>query len=98
MAHPPEPRRKRRPNNPWEVLVVAALFFVPGFSLLFQRETIVAFQQTFHYLPSGATALSPHGAHLFGLLAMAVGLVFVWFYFRLRRAIEHDEEDGIRYE
>ena len=36
--------------------------------------------------------LSEHGAHIFGALAIAVGLVIVWFYFYLRRAITCDEE------
>jgi hypothetical protein len=37
-------------------------------------------------------ALSEHGARIFGVLAIAVGLVLVWFYFYLRRAIARDEE------
>jgi hypothetical protein len=31
--------------------------------------------------------LRAHGAHIFGAIAIAVGLVIVWFYFYLRRAI-----------
>jgi hypothetical protein len=97
MASPVRARRKPRKNNPWEVLVVAALFFFPGFALLFQRETIVAFQQSFRYAPSGAIAMSPHGAHIFGVLAIGVALVMVWFYFRLRAQIRRDENAGIHY-
>ncbi|HMC25323.1 MAG TPA: hypothetical protein VKH14_07590 [Candidatus Udaeobacter sp.] len=37
-------------------------------------------------------ALSEHSARIFGVLAVAVGLVIVWFYFYLRRAIVRDEE------
>jgi hypothetical protein len=81
----------RRKNNPWEVLVVAGLFFFPGVAMLFQRGTLVGFQQSFRYLPSGSMVLSEHGAHIFGALAIAVSLVIVWFYFYLRRAITHDE-------
>jgi hypothetical protein len=90
-------QRKPRKNNPWEVLVVAALFFFPGVGLLFQREPIIAFQQSFRWAPSAATAMSPHGAHIFGLLAIAVGLAAVWFYFRLRREIRRDQSAGIVY-
>jgi hypothetical protein len=36
-------------------------------------------------------ALSEHGARIFGVLAIAVSLVIVWFYFYLRRAIARDE-------
>jgi hypothetical protein len=84
--------RTRRKNDPWEVLVVAGLFFFPGVAMLFQRGTLVAFQQSFRYLPSGFMVLSEHGAHFFGALAIAASLVIVWFYFYLRRAIARDEE------
>ena len=84
--------RTRRKNDPWEVLVVAGLFFFPGVAMLFQRGTVVAFQQSFRYLPSDVMVLSKHGAHIFGALAIAVSLVIVWFYFCRRRAIFRDEE------
>jgi len=83
MVKPVPAQRKPRKNNPWEVL--------------FQREPIIAFQQSFRWLPSGAIAMSPHGAHVFGVLAIAVALVVVWFYFRLRGQIRRDENAGIRY-
>ena len=35
--------------------------------------------------------MSEHGAHIFGALAVGVGVVFGWFYFYLRRAIARDE-------
>jgi hypothetical protein len=84
-------RRTRRKNDPWEVLVVAGLFFFPGVFMLFQRGTVIAFQQSFRYAPSGFMALSERGAHIFGVLAILVSLVLVWFYFYLRRAIARDE-------
>ena len=84
--------RTLRKNDPWEVLVVAGLFFFPGVAMLFQHGTLVAFQQSFRYLPSDFMVLSEHGAHIFGALAIAVGLVIVSFYFYLRRAIARDEE------
>ena len=87
----------RRKNNPWEILVVAAFFFFPGLALLFQREPIVAFQQSYRWVRSGTTALMPRGAHIFGVLAIGVALVVVYFYFRLRRDIRRDEDAGIRY-
>jgi uncharacterized protein YjeT (DUF2065 family) len=74
------------------VLVVAGLFFFPGVAMLFQRGTVVAFQQSFRYLPSDIMVLSEHGARIFGALAIAVSLVIVWFYFYLRRRIARDEE------
>ena len=84
--------RTRRKHDPWEVLVVAGLFFFPGVAMLFQRGTVVAFQKSFRYLPSDVMVLSEHGAHIFGVLAIAVGLVILWFYFYLRRAIARADE------
>jgi drug/metabolite transporter (DMT)-like permease len=72
-------------------LVVAALFFFPGVAILFQRGTLVAFQQSFRHVPSGFMVLSEDGAHIFGVLAIVVSLVIVCFYFYLRRAIARDE-------
>ena len=97
MVRPIRAKRIRRRNNPWEVLVVAGLFFFPGLAFLFQSEPIIAFQQSFRWAPSGVTALTPHGAHIFGLLAIAVAFGIVWFYFRLRAQIRRDENAGIRY-
>jgi hypothetical protein len=63
------------------------LIFLSWCVYAFQRGTVVAFQQSFHDAPSGFMALSEHGAQL----AILVGLVLVWFYFYLRRAIARDE-------
>jgi hypothetical protein len=74
------------------MLVVAGSFFFPGVAMLFQRDTLVAFQKSFLYLPSDVMVLSEHGAPISGVLAIAVSLGIVWFYFYLRRAIARDEE------
>jgi hypothetical protein len=88
----PTPRQQpRRKNNPWEVLVVAALFFIPGAFMLFHRGPMVTFQQSFRYMPSGAMAVSEHGAYIFGLLAICVSVSLILFYFYLRRAIERGD-------
>jgi hypothetical protein len=82
-------------NNPWEILVLAALFFFPGIFMLLQHGPLIAVQQVYRYtylLPSGVTAISEHGAHIFGSLAVGVAGVFVWFYFYLRRLIARDIE------
>jgi hypothetical protein len=87
----PTREQRRSKNNPWEILVIAALFFFPGLFMLMQRGPLIAIQQTFHWaLPSSVTAISEHGAHILGGLAVGVGGVFVWFYFYLCRAIARD--------
>ena len=84
-----KPTREQRPskNNPWEILVIAALFFFPGLFMLVHRGPLIAIQQSFRWVPSSVIAISEHGAHIFGALAVGVGVVFVWFYFYLCRAI-----------
>ena len=70
---------------------MAALFFLPGLVMLFHRGPLVAVQQSFRYGPSGVTAISEHGAHIFGILAIAVALALLAFYFYLRREIARDK-------
>jgi hypothetical protein len=89
-----KPNRKKRllKNNPWEILVVGAAFFFPGLFMLFHHGPLVGVQQGYRYTymapsMSAVTAISEHGAHVFGGLAVAVGVVFFWFYFYLRRLI-----------
>lgn len=96
---PTKPSRDERSstNNPWEILVIAALFFFPGVFMLLQHGPVIALQQSFRWVPSSVTAMSEHGAHVFGSLAVAVGLVFVWFYFYLRRAIARDGRNEKRH-
>jgi hypothetical protein len=90
VKHIREQRRSK--NNPWEILVIAALFFFPGIFMLLQRGPLIAVQQSFQWvLPSSVTAISEHGAHVFGVLAIGVSLVILCFYFYLRRAIERDQ-------
>ena len=70
--------------------MVGAAFFFPGLFMLLHHGPMIAIQQTYKYtsmMPGGVTAISEHGAHVFGMLAMAVGLVCFWFYFYLRRLI-----------
>ena len=84
----PTREKRRLKNNPWELLVVGALFFFPGIFMLLQHGPLIAVQQVYRYtylLPSGVTAISEHGAHVFGALAIGVGVVFILFSMRHQR-------------
>jgi hypothetical protein len=91
MIRPAPNEQRRTKNNPWEILAVAALFFLPGLFMVFHRGPLVAIQQSFRYTPSGVTAISEHGARIFGILAIAVALALLAFYFYLRREIARDK-------
>jgi len=82
----------RRRDNPWEILVIAALFVFPGVFMLLQRGPLIAVQQGYRYnwlSPSmeGVTAISEHGAHVFGGLAVGVGVALLWLYVYVRRML-----------
>jgi hypothetical protein len=90
-----------RRANPWEILVIAALFFFPGVFMLLHRGPMIAVQQVYKYtylLRGGVTSISEHGAHIFGGLAIAVGLALLCLYFYLQRElgrthiVEHGRE------
>ena len=81
-------------DNPGEVLVVAGLFFFPGMFMLLHRGPMMAVQQGYKYTylsPGGVTAISEHGAHIFGGLAIAVGVALFCLYFYLRREISRTQ-------
>ena len=97
MVRPVSNEQRRTKNNPWEILVVAALFLLPGLFMIVHRGPLVGVQQSFRYAPSGVTAISEHGAHIFGILAIGVALALLAFYFYLRREIARDKTIRKRY-
>jgi hypothetical protein len=85
-----------RRNNPWELLIIAAMVFVPGVVMVSQRQPMVAFPQAYRGVGlhgSGTYAIeiiSPHVAHIFGVLAIAFSALIVVLYFWARQAIARD--------
>src|SRR5262249_40799735 len=91
----PTDKKRLLKNDPWEVLVVSALFFFGGIFMLFHHGPAIAVQQVYKYnylLPSGVIAISEHGAHMLGSFGVAAAAVLVWFYFYLRRSIARDAD------
>jgi len=82
-------------NNPWELLAIAALIFVPGIVMLLQKKPMIAFP-----LGSGSwrdsgpmygvEIISPSVAHIFGSLAILLSVLIVILYFWARRVIARD--------
>ena len=77
-------------ENPWELLILALCFALPGIALLLHKGEVVL-------LNSGRllvyrTILSPTAAHILGIVAVVIGLFFVWLYFYVLR-YEDTEKD-----
>jgi hypothetical protein len=67
--------------------------------MLFQHGPLIAIQQGYRHTnlsPSGVTAISAHGAHVFGALAITLSAALVVLYFYLRftspRVVEHGSD------
>jgi len=68
-------------DNPWELLVIAALFLVPGIcALQLQYPATVASKRAY----SAAVAMSVF--HFFGWLAVAVAAILIGLYFFMLRS------------
>lgn len=83
----PEIRAGRDPfekNNPWELLVVAMLFFGPGVMLLQQKHSALMTRGRY------VTILSPENEHWCGAIAVAMALTLIGLYFYTRRAIREE--------
>ena len=82
--------REAPKNNPWELLVIASLFFVPGITLLRQKGPVLLIQP--RRITSTLTFLTPGVAHVFGWCAIVVGLLLIGLYFYARWAIAREEK------
>lgn len=81
-----EPNAK---NNPWEILAIASLFFLPGIALLLQTQELVLLS------PMG----EPHIRtliqiqHTLGLAAIVVAVFLAILFFKTRRAIMRERPE-----
>ena len=76
-------------ENPWELLVLALCFVLPGIALILHRGEVVLLNQGRTLV--WCSILSPTAAHIWGAVAIIVGLLFVWLYFYVLRY--EDSED-----
>jgi uncharacterized membrane-anchored protein len=88
FTFPAEPAREewqeeRANKNPWEILAIASLFFLPGVYLLLQTHPA--------WMRRGPTMVPVSVLHGAGWLAIAVGLSFTVLYFYTRRTLARDK-------
>lgn len=78
-----EEREEERANdNPWEMLAMASLFFLPGVSLLLQSRPA--------WMRRGVTMVPVSVLHGAGWLAITVGLSLIVLYFYARQSIARE--------
>jgi hypothetical protein len=85
---------KPRPgtNDPWQILVVAVLFFIPGIALLLSSTSVAAYRQGSRWLSSAVEVASPETLHGYGIVALLMSAAVFLFYLSLRREIMRDEQ------
>src|SRR3954454_7228051 len=83
-----------RRNNPWELLVIAFFYAGLGVALLLQRQDVLLLNAggrgSARWLRP--TILSLGAAHVFGWLAVVVGLLLAVLYVYARLAIARDDK------
>jgi uncharacterized membrane-anchored protein len=78
-----ESKEEKTNSNPWEILAIALLFFLPGVYLLLQIRPA--------WMRRGSTMVPVSVLHGAGWLAIAVGLSFTVLYFYTRRSLARDK-------
>lgn len=73
-----------RRQNPWELLVVGALYFFPGLALFLHQGPALVLNARWRTMRP--TFMSPGAAHVLGAFGMFVGVVCLVLYFYIRRA------------
>lgn len=71
--------------DPWEILVTAALFYLPGILLLSARGNALAFGSLLHGGGVATVIVSPFALHITGLFMLAASALLFWGYLRVRR-------------
>jgi hypothetical protein len=77
----------RRKEDPWEILVVAAMFYLPGVLLLSARGKAIAFSNLLHGGAGQPQIVSPLALHATGVFMLVASILLFWGYLRVRREI-----------
>ena len=79
-------------NNPWQILVVAGMLFLPGLLMLLHRGPAAFPHQIYRSGPSVLEVQPEETVHVYGLVLLIMSLAVVAFYFYIRRQIRLDEQ------
>jgi Putative prokaryotic signal transducing protein len=79
-------------NNPWEILVIAALLLVPSLGLLLQKHgLILAAWRSGRISRTETIIVSPATAHVLGALGVAGAFLLTILFFYIRGEIKRDQ-------
>ena len=97
-----QPSQNPRRNNPWEILLVAALFLLFGLFLVNVTEPLVVYHPGAGGISgkrqiSCVDVFSPDFCWWYGIVCMTISFAMTLFYFYLRRKIRKDEKCGVVY-
>ncbi len=67
------------------ILVLAVLLLLGGLILLSASQPVVAFHQSYRYLPSGADVASPGLLHFYGFAGLVASFLLFRLYIKVRR-------------
>lgn len=79
---------RRESRNPWEILVVALVFFGPGLALLLRVRPVVL---VFGLARKSNPVLSASEAHLLGIVLITVAAAIAFFYYQLRSSLRRED-------
>ena len=71
--------------DPWEILVTAAMFYLPGILLLSAQGNALAFGSLLHGGACTTVIVSPFALHATGVFMLAASALLFWGYVRVRR-------------
>jgi uncharacterized membrane protein YdjX (TVP38/TMEM64 family) len=77
-------------NNPWELLVLAALFSIPAIIILLQKQPFIF--PSFGSRVAQIALWSPTELHVLGWFGVIVAAALVFLYFYARRSIGREEK------
>lgn len=86
-------RVTRTTNNPWEILVVAFVFLLPGIALLLRQQPTALFQPVRGRGHMMTLVQSTTEMHVIGLVATGAGVSFVILYFYTRLSMAREERN-----
>src|SRR5438270_599226 len=89
---PEEFEERSESHNPWEILAIAYLFFIPGIGFLLEQRRLLLWTG---WRRTGWLVLSPFELHLAGVMLICVATFLTVAYFYTLRAIARDNPADI---